>query len=119
MSVTFTIKGSGPLFDEEGNETGEPYVDFSNANGRRVILQLQLPGGDESQPCGSIRGKELREACERYLANIDPSLERAKPAVIEGNFIECGQPQDSFSRRVSSLLELARKAGDLGIITYG
>lgn len=118
MSVTFSIKGQ-PVWDKHGSETGSPWVNFSNANARLVILRLELPGGDESQPYGSVRGRELREACEKYLANIEPELEQARPAVISGNVIECGQAQDSFSRRVADLLGLAKKAGELGIISYG
>jgi hypothetical protein len=122
MSVTFSIKGGGYLFDENGEETGEPYVNFASANARRVLLQLQLPGHDCL--CGEVRSRELRNACEKYLSDPVVELELARPHVISAGsngatIIECGHESGSFSRRVEALYELAKTAGDLGVIVYG
>lgn len=109
MSVTFSVRGQVPDY-----ETDHGWINLSGVNARAVLDALGIEGGPDL--CGEIRGRELRLACETYLAK--PTADAPKLGVIEARFVEFGRRSGYVSDRVKALLGLAALAGDLGIISF-
>ena len=115
MSVTFSVVGT-----EVDYETGTGYVNMANGNARSVLLAL---GVNDDDLCGSMRGRELTKRCEKALSMKLPGDEGFDPSVEKGEtgptIVYCGRPAGYVSARIREILELAKSAGDIGVVSWG
>ena len=96
-----------------------PSLNLSNSNAFEVGTALGL---DMAEGYGQVRARALALACERYLAgdHPDPAREtRYEAAEGRATVVHCGRRSGYVAGRVRELLSLARRAGDLGVITWG
>jgi len=115
MSVTFSVMGIRPDY-----VSGEGYVNMSNTNARDILSALGL---DYEDLCGDMRGRDFRKLCESALAKSQPGDEPRAIVItrspIGGTFIECGREDRYVTTRLQQLLEVAKSAGDIGVVAWG
>jgi hypothetical protein len=109
--IKFLVMGGSPDW---------PSVSFSNDNAREVLGLLGFIG--KGLP-GSARGLHMQKACQKAFLLLekfgDPAIE---PKVVkrfgEQTITSGGREAGYLTKRVEHLLQLAQRAGDLGVITW-
>lgn len=110
MSVTFSISGVETDVEDYG-----AYVNTSNANCGDLLVRLGIPVGEL---VGEMRAKELGERCRAALAS-PAAQDKGLPAQREGNYFFMGRPAGRINMRITELLALSERAGELGLIRWG
>lgn len=126
MSVTFNIAGQGFKYEcdeycgsceqcqEAASHSRENEMNVSNSNACALLEALGFSVPEDL--CGAIPARDL---ILRAKAALSRPEDAEVPSYQEGNFIDCGRRAGYVHGRVSQLLALAERAGDLGRITYG
>lgn len=123
MSVTFSIEGDSPNWDDpEEAEDFERHrsMNLSNMNARNLLAWLDI---DADDLFGAMPGRELAARARRRLwpekRNIDPKLipeESGGPGTGHARLIFGGRPEGYLQERTEQLLAIAKLADDLDVV---
>jgi hypothetical protein len=102
MSVTFSIEGQRPDYDDPST-----FVNLSNVNAADLLEWLALP----RDLWGQIDARELAARCRRRLWDVPRNHDPGRAPIVQGRLVTCGRFAGYLRERTADILRLAERAG--------
>jgi len=119
MSITFSVVGE--RIDWDNDADADKYINMSNVNAADVLDALGYSLAPDYS--GEVRSRELALRCLRVIGQGEdaelPMVESGGPGTGQCRVISCGRRAGYVVERATQLLALCKRAGDLGMVSYG